>query len=500
MVLTDSKSITRLPQILFRHNRRCRVEPAQSLADALEKKHAPFDFFGYEGQKETKRPCRGFGLGTKVRSDAPTQPLALSHPNRRILLGKPSLATPHLAQTPNALFSVKRIAACLLSSTLAVSGCSALSGQYGPSDLSSRARPLPRYNAEGWLPPERMEQFASPGKGAVYRFCTDDCPAPTPKVPHIASAGNTPPGAVTRSPIPDYVATPLPLMAHSPAEIILTQQDAHMESIVAEAEAYLRDHPAQSALPVMKNPLPQPERPDRRDLPAPVSKTPPPRPVIGTASPSHRLTSKSSAPDHLSQPSPDALPRASAASPVEPSRSVPTLSLNGVVFVTNRSTLDDAGQHAVADLAEAAHHAEMINLRGYAAPIPPEDKAEFNQLAIARALSVKRALAETGIDQAKIRILSTKYQFIDPVNVLAPANRSVVVSFRRPDGQIIKTTAQAVIPRSDRARAAQRAVFAGASVKPEPADPMRSHRQIENYNAIREDTAPRLALAQGGSS
>jgi hypothetical protein len=113
---------------------------------------------------------------------------------------------------------------------------------------------------------------------------------------------------------------------------------------------------------------------------------------------------------------------------------------------------------------------------------------------------VKRALSEAGIDHTKIRILSTKYQFIDPVNVLAPANRSVVVSFRRPDGPIIKPTVQAVVPRSDRAMAGQRAVFAVASVKPEPADPMRSHRQIENYNAIRVDPTPRLAFAQGGSS
>ena len=500
MVIKDSQSITPFPQILWRHIRRRRVVPAQSLADALEKKLGIIDFSGYEGQKENKRPCRRLGLGDGVRSDTPTQPLTLSHANRRLLRGKPSFASPNLAQTPNALFSVKRIAACLLSSTLAVSGCSALSGQYGPSDLSSRARPLPRYNAEGWLPPERMEQFASPGKGAVYRFCTDDCPAPTPKAPRITSAVNTPHGAVTRSPIPDYVATPLPLMAHSSAEIILAQQDAHMESIVAEAEAYLRDHPPQSALAVIKNPLPQPYGPDRRDLPALVSKTPHPRPVIETASSSHRPTSKPSAPDQLSRPSPDSLLKASAASQVEPSPSVPTLSLSGVVFVTNRSTLDDTGQRAVADLAEAAQHAELINLRGYAAPIPPEDKEEFNQLSIARALSVKRALSEAGIDQAKIRILSTKYQFIDPVNVLAPANRSVVVSFRRPDGQIIKPTVQAAIPRSDRARAAQGEVFAGASVKPEPADPMRSHRQIENYNAIREDTTPRLALAQGGSS
>lgn len=42
--------------------------------------------------------------------------------------------------------------------------------------------PLPGYFAEepGPLPARRLEQFGLT-QGAVYRFCTDDCPAPTPK-------------------------------------------------------------------------------------------------------------------------------------------------------------------------------------------------------------------------------------------------------------------------------------------------------------------------------
>lgn len=480
MFIKDTLSITPLQHVILRHIRQRRAVPAQTLATELERMRDTFALSKSEWNNEIEMQCRLFDLHGLVRVDTHMQPRPLYIATSLLLRWKPKTNSSELPQDLRPHSSLKHITACLMSSSLVLSGCSSLSWQRATPDLSSGARPLPRYHADGWLPPERMEQFTSPGKGAVYRFCTDDCPDPTPKVPRIASAGNTAYGKMSGAPVHEYVATPIPLMAHSAEEVILAQQDAEMEAMVAEAEAYLREHPPKAAMAAITNALPYQQRADRNAVPV-INSTPPP-PVYGSTGNSLKPTQKPTTPEQLSRLTPTSQRITSVPSRSEPPAITISVPNNGVVFSATRSTLDEDGMRAVADLAEGVQQAEKINLRGYAAPISPTDREEFQQLSIARALSVRKALTEAGIDPSKIRILSAKYQHIDPSNVLAAANRSVMVSLKMSDGKIIKPRVQAAAHPLALAQLPQRATQSNAALLMEPTRPMVSHRHIENYS------------------
>ena len=84
-----------------------------------------------------------------------------------------------------------------------------------------------------------------------------------------------------------------------------------------------------------------------------------------------------------------------------------------------------------------------------------------------------------------IRILMCirdRYQHIDPSNVLAAANRSVMVSLKMSDGKIIKPRVQAAAHPLALAQLPQRATQSNAALLMEPTRPMAvSYTHLDVY-------------------
>lgn len=320
-----------------------------------------------------------------------------------LLLKWKSLSSHHTKKVVKRSFPLKHLAGCLLASALVTTGCSSLpwakATDKPSAGISGKLPPVPKYNPEGWLPPERMEQFVSPGKGAVYRYCNYDCPSPTPKLQRVVA--NTPSYEPREAQQPGYVSETIPSAGANAKEIADADRDAKLAAIVDEAEEYLRTHPLPATTTT------QQERPSE---PVPVSASP--SPVAKAA------------------PNPTQSP--------EPIIKGPTQTSTGIVFTRNQSLLNESGRRAVGELVAATHDAQMILLRGYSGSISPEDSEAFSKMSVARALAVRTELISNGVERSKIRILNPKLQLINSVNPDAPENRSVTVILKMPDGTDIK--------------------------------------------------------------
>lgn len=299
----------------------------------------------------------------------------------------------------------KPIPALLLASSLLVlNGCSMMPAWMKPSDSQSavptNARKLPVYNADGWLPPERMEQFQVPGKGMVYRYCTTDCPEPTPKLQRVYSSTSGKGAKPSRNAfISTYSTAPIPMMAQTPDEVAQIQENANMEGVIAEAEAYLRDNPI----------------PKSAQKPAPT-----PTPVAPSTQADNKLSAVSanlaSALNKAAkgQPRPtlkeDLTPAQNASktqrvekSPQASNVSTSLKGANKITFVGNKGVLTEAGKEAALRLAEQADNVDLITLRGHAAHIENDEELYYRE-SVARALAVRSELVKAGVPREKIRI------------------------------------------------------------------------------------------------
>jgi hypothetical protein len=183
------------------------------------------------------------------------------------------------------------------------------------SSLPSPKRELPAYHdREMPRPSMRMEQFSTAG-GAVYRFCTNDCPVPTPKRPGVVALLPSPPSAAPSlaaelgaakpkpattldvgAPKPDQsIAGVAPAQAQKPAASSPSLQAA----LVEQLKALQRDvPPAVTSEPkeqVAPRPGPEPFRADPALLgsakrPAAPEAAAPPVPPPGTTDTVHRMS------------------------------------------------------------------------------------------------------------------------------------------------------------------------------------------------------------------
>lgn len=254
-----------------------------------------------------------------------------------------------------------------------------------------------------------MEQFSSPGKGAVYRFCTSDCPTPTPKVPRAAILGQI--GRLGPPAQSEYTVEKVPSVTRSVEDLVTTANAARAESVVAEAEAYLRNHPLTAP-----NALIGPE--ETAESKAPV---PPPLP---TTAPGPTGSSRENSVAFGAHP--------------RLQRAQHTAASNGILFKGTQDSLSDSARQVIADLVAVARTAERINLRGYDDSIPVGEDEAFDKLSIARSLAVRQELIAAGVEKDKIRILYPRRQLVDITNPTAPINRSVLVTLVMPDGRMVK--------------------------------------------------------------
>lgn len=371
--------------------------------------------------------CKLFALQGIIIIEPFTASKSLYTASPRLLSWMPRSKPPYSSSFNSLMksFIPRRIPALLFASSLALSGCASMSWPRPTPDQTNASNqplpPVPRYNPEGWLPPERMEQFKSPGKGAVYRFCTNDCPEATPKYLRtlaLAPTGSSKPSPSRVGANVDYVAEPVPMMAQTRDEQATIETDAAMERVVAEAEAYLRDHPLPSA-GANKVAL---GRLDNTSSDVSVSGAPFPKPS-GSIKPT-KLSGQASSKSHTDSPLEAPTAKATAATKTR------RIAANNVVFLGDKDVLSDAGRKAINALIESAKGAESIMLRGYAGTVDTED--QFKRLSIARALAVRVELVSAGVDREKIRILNPKFKLSDPENPLSAANRSVSITLRMP--------------------------------------------------------------------
>ena len=415
-------------------------------------------------RKDIEMQCCLFTL-REILIATQTRPGVTSYAASKRLLQwrqRPSTTLPEM--TP---FSLKRIPLFLVASSFALTGCSSLSWLNSTDSapvatVASSPRSIPHYNPDGWLPPDRMEQFITPGKGAVYRYCTTDCPEPTPKLQRVFSSApagaprNLKERADRESFLTSYNTDAVPQMAHSAVDVAQIQEDAQLESVVAEAEAYLRDHP-----------LP-PKKSDKLVL-APEA---PPAPLQGDILSSAALKLAKAIKNSRTAAHPDAsikedtsnsvqLKTAStlqAVPTVEKTPAVPkakplkTSSLEKpiskevlasnptsgtrkrVVFTRDQELLNAEAKTVVGNLADAAMEVETVLLRGYASNVDEQDN--YHRLSVARSISVKDELVKAGVPREKIRILQPKYKLVDPNNPMAAVNSSVVVMFKSSNASV----------------------------------------------------------------
>ncbi len=132
----------------------------------------------------------------------------------------------------------------------------------------------------------------------------------------------------------------------------------------------------------------------------------------------------------LSAPVPDTLgaapPHRDQAVPA-PAAAVATDLTELISFGNNSDVLDAAALTQLRPLAQAARLADGVRLRGrvgYAVLTDPQ-----RRLAVGRAIAVRRALVELGVERSKIKILIPRdHDFVDAADPAAPVNRSVSVA------------------------------------------------------------------------
>lgn len=100
-----------------------------------------------------------------------------------------------------------------------------------------------------------------------------------------------------------------------------------------------------------------------------------------------------------------------------------------VSFPNDSDILDAESRAQLQSLAKSAESAQSIRLRGRVGYRVLND--DYRQLAVGRAIAVRRALVELGVPQAKIRILFPRNNdFVNAADPSDPVNRSVSIEIR----------------------------------------------------------------------
>ena len=359
-------------------------------------------------QAEIELQCRLFSLRGVLDVIAAPDGSTLYRASPRLLAWVPRPISPKRQKRTRSLFKRWGLPIGFVASSFALAGCSSMMWPRSGSDAApvTAVRPaqLPRYNPEGWLPPERMEQFNTPGKGAVYRFCTHDCPLPSPKQPLNSPLASS------------YEATRIENRGGSPDTLTALRQEAAIESVVAEAEAFLRAHPNPAT--VAKNnaaawsPVKADQDARERQAHKAGSSTDTPG-MVKNQAPGPKLPGAPA-----NQPAKDITPSVSARDTAQPAPSKAK-----IPFSSNHVSLNETSRKVLGEMAEASQSAKTILLRGYASDATSED--EHYKISIARALAVRSALVESGVAKDKVRILYPKYP--SPESTSRPQANSVAI-------------------------------------------------------------------------
>lgn len=132
----------------------------------------------------------------------------------------------------------------------------------------------------------------------------------------------------------------------------------------------------------------------------------------------------------LSAPAPESL----SAAPIHPDQAkhapaaaAATNVAELISFGNNSDVLDAAALTQLQPLAHAARLADGVRLRGRVGYAVLTDAQR--RLAVGRAIAVRRALVELGVERSKIKILIPRdHDFVDAADPAAPVNRSVSVA------------------------------------------------------------------------
>ena len=378
-----------------------------SLAEKLSA-YKPQELSFDNWKQEIDMQCRLFSLRGVLTAKRSQKNTVRYQAGKRLAQWKPRSVRRKKSMSP---LRYKRIPALLLASSLMLNGCSMMPSWMKPSDslntAPATARKLPVYNADGWLPPERMEQFQIPGKGMVYRYCTTDCPEPTPKLQRVyssvSSKGEKPRRATF---VATYSTDPIPVMAQTPDEIALIQENAHMESVIAEAETYLRENPIpKAAQKAAASPVAPPAPSDDKfsavsiKLADALNKA-----VNGQAQPKAAAKQKDDSGVTEAKAKKAKQGKGDTSEISESATQPAQQDASKITFVGKTDVLSEAGKQAVRELAIQSEKYDLIKLRGCAAFAKEDDEALL-RISLGRALAVRSELVSAGVPREKLLIL-----------------------------------------------------------------------------------------------
>jgi len=285
---------------------------------------------------------------------------------------------------------MSRPLAAMVAVVMASSGCGMT-----PSFLlqDHQAAPIPRYNPEGILAPERIEQFTNSGN-RVYRFCNGaECPQPTPKRPAAR------PMPITTS-IDDVPATsePLPVMVTGKVrvdpEVPQKPQRAEIKEKTGQAsEKVTAQAGSPEAVPVRTSPT------------APL-----------------KMASAIVALPPAVRAQPAVAVETPAAVSLKPDRNFDSY----VGFAAGSETLGPSAKRAISAIVVAARQADTIRLKGHAGRRILDDSTR--KLAVGRSVAVRQVLVKEGVERSRIKILApTDNNLINSANPGAPENLCVEI-------------------------------------------------------------------------
>ncbi len=298
-----------------------------------------------------------------------------------------------------------------LSSVVILAACSTLS-----RDLPNSNPPIASYFGQGPLPK------------------TDHGGTPSPFIPPTTALSCADVPCINSRHVDEVVAFKTP--AEAPATLLayFAEGDARSYPPRSETELALSDNPAAPS--------------DTPPLPVAVQHTAsveisPPAITLAAALPDspaimrYRLEAK----PHpfglqplnkvkLSAPAPDSL---GAAPPhrdhavAAPATAVATNMTELISFGNNSDVLDATALVQLRPVAQAARLADGVRLRGRVGYAVLTDSQR--RLAVGRAIAVRRALVELGVERSKIKILIPRdHDFVDAADPAAPVNRSVSIA------------------------------------------------------------------------
>ncbi|MBZ0097236.1 MAG: OmpA family protein [Sulfuricella sp.] len=297
---------------------------------------------------------------------------------------------------------MSRPLAAMVAVVMASSGCGMT-----PSFLlqDHQAAPIPRYNPEGILAPERIEQFANSGN-RVYRFCNGaECPQPTPKRPAARPMPIT--TSIDEAPT---AAEPLPVMVTSKVRV---DPEAPQKPKRAEIKEKTAKATVESG--------PKTEKPGQAfEKVTALAGSPETVPVRTSPPAPLKMASAIVAvpPVVRAQPAVE-MP---AAVSLKPDRNFDSY----VGFAAGSETLGPGAKRAISAIVAAARQADTVRLKGHAGRRILDDSTR--KLAVGRSVAVRQVLVKEGVERSRIKILApTDNNLINSANPGAPENLCVEI-------------------------------------------------------------------------